>query len=249
MKKVLLIVVVVLAALVLITYVAGQFFLGSAVKTGVNNVGPRVTQTKVELNDASLSPFSGTGTLTGLTVGNPTGWSDTNALSLGRIHFDVEPTSVLSDTIVINELVIDQPELTYETKVVASNIGDLLKNIEASVGGGTDKPDDPNAKPRKFIVKHFRLADGKVTVGVGPAALPLPLPSLELNDLGVKEGGLTAGQLSFAVMRQVLANVVTATTGAALKSGGTLGAGATEQLKKTGENLKKLFGGDKEKKN
>lgn len=245
MKKALLYTALGLAIVVLIAYFAGYFFLGSIVKAGVNNVGPRVTQTKVVLEDASLSPVTGTGTLTNLAVGNPAGWSEGNALYLGRIHFDVTPTSVLGDTIVINELTIDQPELTYETRVVSSNIGDLLKNIEASIGGGKEKPDDPTGKPRKFIVKHFKLANGKVTLGVGPAALPLPLPPLELNDLGVAEGGLTAGQLTFAVMRQVLANVVTATTGAALKSGGTMGAAAGEQLKKTGESLKKLFGGEK----
>lgn len=244
MKKVLLSIVIGLLALVVIAYIAAHFFLGSLVKTGVNNVGPRVTQTDVTLVDASLSP-TGSGTLTGLAVDNPTGWTDANALYLGRVDFDVEPTSVLSDTIVINSLVIDQPELTYETRLVASNIADLLKNIEASLGPSAPKPDDPNTPPKKFIVKHFKLTDGKVTIGVGPAALPVPLPSLELNDLGVNEGGLTAGQLSVAVLRQVLANVVTATTGAALQSGGTLGAGATEQLKKTGENLKKLFGGEK----
>ncbi len=247
MKKVLLTTIVGVLALVVIAYVAAHFFLGSAVKTGVNRVGPRVTQTKVELADAALSP-TGSGTLTGLAVGNPSGWTDTNALYLGNVEFDVEPTSVLSDTIVINSLVIDQPELTYETRVVSSNIADLLKNIEASLGPSAPKPEDQDGPPKKFIVKHFKLTDGKVTVGVGPAALPLPLPSLELTDLGVKEGGLTAGQLSVAVLRQVLGNVVSATTGAALKSGGTLGAGATEQLKKTGEGLKKLFGGEKEKK-
>jgi len=35
---------------------------------------------------------------------------------------------------VINELVIEQPEFLYETKIVSSNIGDLLKNIEQSMG-------------------------------------------------------------------------------------------------------------------
>lgn len=248
MKKVLLYLALGLLAVLVVGFLVAQLFLGSIVKTGVNNVGPRVTQTKVELADASLSP-TGSGQLTGLAVGNPAGWTaDTNALYLGRIEFDVAPTSVMSDTIVINSLVIEQPELTYETRVVSSNIADLLKNIEASLGPGAPKPEDPNTPPKKFIVKHFKLTDGKVTLGVGPAALPLPLPSLELNDLGVKEGGLTAGQLSVAVLRQVLGNVVAATTSAALKSGGTLGAGATEQLKKTGESLKKLFGGDKEKK-
>jgi hypothetical protein len=248
MKKVLLYVVVALLALVVIVYVAGQFFLGSAVKAGVNTVGPRLTQTKVVLADASISPLTGTGTLSGLAVGNPAGWSDRNAFYLGRVHLNVEPRSVLGDTIVINDLTIDQPEINYETHVVSSNISDLLKNIEASVGGGKETPEEKGGKPRKFIVKHFKLADGKVTLGVGPAALPLPLPPLELNDLGVKEGGLTAGQLTFAVTRQVLANIITATTQAGGKIGGTMGATTAEAVKKAGEGLKKLFGGEKEKK-
>ncbi|HWL17042.1 MAG TPA: hypothetical protein VNR00_15645 [Opitutus sp.] len=244
MKKALLYLLFGLLALVLIAYVAGYFFLGSIVKAGVNNVGPKVTQTKVELGGATISPVTGSGTLSNLAVGNPAGWSDANAFYLGRVHVEVAPASLLSDTIVIDDLVIENPELTYETRVVASNIGDLLKNIEASVGG-KDQPQDQNAKPRKFIVKHFKLADGKVTLGVGPAALPLPLPGLELNDLGVKEGGLTAGQLSVAVVRQVLTNVVAATTRAGGKIGGTMGAAAGDAAKKAGEGLKKLLGGDK----
>lgn len=245
MKKFLLYTVLALLVLVLAVYLGGHFFLGSAVKAGVNQIGPRITQTKVELAGASISPITGSGTLEGFVVGNPAGWSDANALSLGRVHLSIEPSSLLGDTIVINDLTIEQPEFTYETKLVASNIGDLLKNIEASVGGGKDQPEQKDAKPRKFVVKHFKLADGKVTLGVGPTALPLPLPSLELTDLGVKEGGLTAGQLSIAVMRQVLANVVSATTQAAMKTGGTMGAAAGDAAKKAGQGLKKLFGGEK----
>jgi hypothetical protein len=247
MKKILLFLVIALLAVVLIAYVAGQFFLGSAVEAGVNRVGPRITQTRVNLDDASLSPLNGTGTLRGLAVGNPAGWSEANAFYLGQVHLDVEPASVLSDTIVINNLVIDQPEITYETRVVSSNIGDLLKNIEASVGGGAEKSDDPNATPKKYIVKHFALQNGKVTVGVGPAALPLPLPPLELNDLGVKEGGLTAGQLAVAVTRAVLPNVIAAAASAGGKLGGALGGQAGDAVKEASEGLKKLFGGEKKK--
>lgn len=245
MKKALLYLVFGLLALLLVVYLAGQLFLGSIVKAGVNSVGPRLTQSKVELASASVSPLSGAGTLTRLTVGNPKGWSDNPAFYLGQIHFDVAPTSLLGDTIVINDLTIEQPEFNYETHLVSSNIGDILKNIEASVGSGADQPKEKNAKPRKYIVKHFRLQNGKVSLGVGPAALPLPLPPLELNDLGVKEGGLTGGQLAFAVMRAVLPNIIEATTSAATKVGGTMGAAAGDAVKRAGEGLKSLLGGKK----
>lgn len=245
MKKILLYLTLALVALIVIAFVAAPLYLGSVVRAGVNRVGPQMTQSKVELAGASVSPLSGSGTLTGLTVGNPKGWSDQPAFSLGRIHFSVVPSSLFSDTIVINDLTIEQPEFTYETHIVASNIGDLLKNIEAAVGSGRDQAPDKTGKPRKYIVKHFQLQNGRVAVGVGPAALPLPLPALELNDLGVAEGGLTGGQLSFAVMRAVMPNIIAATTGAATKLGGTMGAAAGDAVKRAGEGLQKLLGGKK----
>ena len=244
MKKSVRTAVLVFLFLVLIAYVGAQFFLGSIVKAGVNKAGPRLTQSKVELAGATISPLSGTGTLTGLTVGNPKGWSDARAIYLGEMHFDVEPASLFRDTIVVNDLTIDQPEFAYETRFVSSNIGDLLKNIESAIGSKAE-PQEQSGKPRKFIVKHFRLQNAKVSVGVGVGAIPLVLPPLELTDLGVKEGGLTASQLSFAVMKEVTPEIIAATTQAAGKLSGTMGAAASDAVKKAGEGLQKLLGGKK----
>lgn len=246
MKKLLLYLGIAVLALLLIAYIAGQFFLGSIVKAGVNQVGPRLTQSKIQLESATISPVSGAGTLTGFTVGNPQGWSSANALSVSKVHFDVQPSSFFKDTIVINDLSVDQPEFVYETHILSSNIGDLLKNIENAVGGGgKSEPAGKNAQPKKFIVKHFILQNGKVSVGVGAAAVPLVIPTVELKDLGVAEGGLTGGQLTFAVMRAVLPNIISATTQAAGNLGGTMGAAAADALKKAGDSLQKMFGGKK----
>jgi hypothetical protein len=242
MKKSLQYTVLVLLVLVLVAYVTAQYFLGSIVEAGVNRAGPKLTQSNVVLEDAKISPLSGTGTLTGLSVGNPAGWSEGRAIYLGKMHLDVEPTSFLGDAIVVNDLTIDQPEFVYETRLVSSNIGDLMKNIEAALGAKPD-PQDKEAEPRKIIVKHFRLQNAKVTIGMGTAALPLTLPPLELSDLGVKEGGLTPSQLAFAIMKEVTPEIVAATTKAAGSIGGTMGAAAGEAVKKAGEGLQKLLGG------
>ena len=246
MKKSLQVALLVVLVLLLVAYVTAQFFLGSIVKAGVNRAGPALTQSKVELADASVSPLSGSGTLTGLSVGNPKGWSDSRALYLGKMHFDVKPSSLLGDTIVVNDLTIDQPEFAYETHLVASNIGDLMKNIEAAVGGSKSAPQEKGGKQKKFIVKHFKLQNAKVSIGVGSAAVPLTLPPLELTDLGVKEGGLTGSQLAVAVMKEVMPEIIAATTQAAGKLGGTMGAAAGNAVKKAGEGLQKLLGGKKD---
>ena len=216
-------------------------------KTAVNNFAPKITGTKVTLDSASISPLSGAGTLRGLRVGNPAGWAAEKAFYLGQVQVDVAPFSILGDHIVVNEIVIEQPEFTYETKVVASNIGDLLKNIE-KVTGGKDKAAQPTAKngqPVKFEVKKFTLRNGKVTLGVGPAAISLPLPPLELTNLGTQEGGITPDQLVFAVMRSVTSSIVTASTKAIGQAGATVGAAAgaaaSDAAKKGVDAVKGLF--------
>lgn len=228
-------------------YVGLEFFLGSVVKAGVNAFGPKITQTKVELASAVISPLSGSGTLKGLTVGNPAGWNAERAFYLGHVHLKVKPFSIFGDRIVIDEIVIEQPEFTYETKIIASNIGDLLKNIEA-VTGKADKSAEPTTKSGKVIkfeVKKFSMSGGTVSVGAGVAAIKLPLPPLEMTDLGTQEGGITPDQLTMAIMRRVTPGIVGAAAKGALQLGGTGGAAAVEGVKKTGEAIKGIFGGGK----
>lgn len=231
----------------LIAYVGLTFFLGSIVKAGVNNIAPRLTQTKVELAGAQISPLTGSGTLTGLFVGNPPGWNGDKAFYLGKIRVKLKPFSILGDHIIISEIIVDQPEFVYETKVIASNIGDLLKNIEAATGekGGGPPATAKNGRPVRFEVRNFVLQNGKVTLGAGPAALILPMPPITLENLGTSEGGITPGQLSFAIIRSVTSSIVSATAQAAGQIGSTSGAAAVEGVKKTGAAVKNLFGGKK----
>ncbi len=244
MKK-LLVIGGVLVALVVVGVVVTSFFLGNIVKAGVNKFGPTITQTKVELQSASISPLSGSGTLTGLSVGNPTGWSVADAFKLGKVHLSLEPFSVLKDTIVINELTIEDPEFLYETKIVASNVTDLMKNIEKSLGGDKADPKTKDGKPIKLIVKKLVLKGGRVTLGVGGAGgmMTLPMPPVNMVDIGVKEGGVTPAQLTFAIMGHVVPSIVSASTQALTKIGGTSGAAAVESAKQIGGAIKGLFGG------
>lgn len=239
-------VVLVLAAAL---YITMQFFLAGIVKAGVNKFGPGITQTKVVLEGASISPLSGSGTLTSLSVGNPTGWSASDAFRLGKIHIDLEPFSVFKDHIVINELVIEGPEFLYETKLIASNVGDLLKNIEKATGGGAaqGQPATKDGKPIKLVIKKLVLKDGKVTLGVGGAGgvITMPMPPINMQDIGVAEGGVTPAQLTFAIMRHVVPSIVSASTQALTKLGGTTGAATAESVKQVGGMIKGLFGGDK----
>jgi hypothetical protein len=250
MKK-LLIILGSLLALVVIAGIVASFFLGSMVTKGVNTFAPKITGTVVTLDSASISPLTGSGTLKGLFVGNPEGWKSDKAFSFEKIHVSVVPGSILGDHIVVKEVIIDSPQFVYETKIVSSNIKDLLAQIEKNIGGGTsekpaEQPTTKEGKPLKFEVKSFRLENAKVTLGVGPTAITVPMPPIVLTDLGTKEGGITPDQLAAKVMTNILSNITKAVANSALNVGGSAGAATSDAVsgaaKKAGEGIKKLFG-------
>jgi len=237
----------IVVALLVAGYFGASLVVGSVVRTGVERFAPSITGTPVRLKGASLSPLSGGGTLSGLFVGNPAGWSGDKALYFGKIHVKVVPSSIFSSCIVISELTIDSPEFVYETRVVSSNIGDLLKNIKGAgpAQAASGQPVDKQGRPLKFIVKHFSLTNGKVTLGLGPTALTLPMPPVTLDDVGTSEGGISSAELALAVMRSAAGSVVMATTNAAGKIGSTMGAAAGNSAKSAADALKGMFGGSK----
>ena len=250
MKNKLLKIIGILAAIGLVALVVVTFFLGSIVKAGVNHYGPAITQTKVELAGARLSPLTGVGSITGLLIGNPPGWQSAKAIYLGQVQLSVVPTSLFGDHIVIRQIVIERPEFVYETKLFSSNIRDLLKNIQASTGG-SQKASAPvqatSGKILKLEIRQFVLRDGKVTIGAGADVVTVPMPALTLSDLGTREGGITVNQMAGIVMGRVLDHVLVTAASALTGVGKTSGAAATnaaaDAAKKAADAVKKLFGG------
>lgn len=240
--KILLYIVGALVALGIVAVLIVSFMLGSIVKKAVNHAGPQITQTSVVLEDAKISPFSGKGTLKGLTVGNPAGWTTPRAFYLGEISIDMESGSLTKDTIVINSIVINEPEITFETKITTSNLQDLLKNIQKSSesggtapapqpSGGETKPAEPG-KQVKLEVKSFRLEKAKVIVAGGGTSVPLEIPAIVLENLGTREGGLTPDQLAMAVLKEISVQVAQYGGKKAVEKG---------LLDKAGKELDKLF--------
>jgi uncharacterized protein involved in outer membrane biogenesis len=217
MKKLLIFIGAIVAVLV-IGFLVLAFSLGSIVKNGVNRVGPEVTQSKVELGDARISPFSGQGTLSNLVIGNPQGWQSSHAFALREISVHVDPGSLRGDHVVVNSIVIDQPDIIYESRLTTSNLQDLMKNIQQAAGT-EKKTETKDGKPVKIEVKSFRLQNAKITVMGAGAAATVDMPPVVLENLGTREGGLTPEQLTVAVMKEVTAQAVQAAARIAMEKG------------------------------
>ncbi|MBT7300231.1 MAG: hypothetical protein HN849_11990, partial [Victivallales bacterium] len=108
MKK-LLFLFVILVVLIVVGVAALYISMGRIIKAGVETVGPKVTKCDVTVGDISVSPFSGKVVIRNLVVKNPEGFSDSDAFSLGEVRVRVQPKSLFSDRIIVEEVYIDAP--------------------------------------------------------------------------------------------------------------------------------------------
>ncbi len=239
--------------------------LDSLVKEAVEKVGTDATQAKVTLSDVNISLKSGSGALRGLTVGNPKGFKTPSAFELGGISVTIDIGSVGSDPVIIKEIVITNPKVTYELGSGGSNVDAIQKNVDAyskqfqSNGGEKKSGDGP-----KLIIENLYIRGGKISVSAAflqGKALTTPLPDIHLKDIGKEENGADPGQVVKEVIDSMtkgvgsavgslgledLAKGVTEGVSDAAKSitegAGSVGGAVKEGVGEAGKSLKKLFG-------
>src|SRR5207247_2794341 len=103
-----------LVALVILALGILFFSINPLVKKGVESVGPKLTQVDVRLGAAQLSPLSGRGQLTKLFVGNPPGYKTPSAMNVADIKVGVAVSSVLSVTLVVDQVNIQALAITVD---------------------------------------------------------------------------------------------------------------------------------------
>lgn len=203
MKKVLIGVVV-----VIVLIAAGIYWfasnLDSFVKTAVEEYGSKATKTKVTLDSVKLSLTEGKGRLTGLTMGNPEGFKSDSAMTLGEISVALDTASLGSDIIVIKEIDVGAPKVTYEIRQGGSNFDVIRKNVDAYAGSSGGSGSSEGGK--KLVIENLYIRDGKVNVSAAALAgksVGAPLPTIHLKDIGKDSGGATPAEVADKVIKAI----------------------------------------------
>lgn len=257
-----------LAFAIVVVAIAGAAYyfasnLDSLVKAVVERYGSEATQARVSLKAVELSPTSGAGRLQGLTVGNPKGFATSEAIVLGDVRVSLDISTLQSNPIIIKEVLITQPAVTYEYAGGGSNLEVIQKNVQAYAarfsgsrpaggtqgGSATTGSKTDAAAERKVIIERLLVTDGKI--GISHAALQgrslsSPLPTIELKDIGKDKGGATPAEVADKVIGTISAQASRVASadlqkqlGAALKDqAGKIGGGAEGAA----EKLKGLLG-------
>jgi len=226
MKKLIIGVLVAIPVILIAVVFYVTTHLNELVVEAVETFGPPVTQTDVRLESSDISFFSGKGSLKGLTIGNPKGYQAASAFALDSLKIVLDSESVAEDVVVIDAIDVTGPEITYEPGGAAgSNLQQIVKNMEAfgaGQGGGQAASTQADAKPAKEEKSGPRVVINRVTISGGrinittpllQEAVEVPLPMIELTDIGREKGGIAPAEAFRKVIEKVVASAGDAVAG------------------------------------
>ena len=189
--------------------------LDGLIQEAVQNYGSEMTKAKVTLAAVEIDLTSGKGSLRGLSIGNPAGFNTPGAFDLGAISVTIDTSTIAEDTVVIKEIVIDGPVITYELGANGSNIDAIQSNVEAYMArfGGGGAPSEKSGEGPKLIIDDLYIRGGMVNISatfLDGKALGAELPDIHLEDIGREDEGASPA----AIAEQIIAAITAGTTGA-----------------------------------
>jgi len=203
----------VLAILGLVVALLGS--LDAIVERGIEEHGTRLAGARVSVDDVEIDLTEGSGTVRGLRVANPKGFSRDEAIRLEAITLEIDLGSLGSSPLGIDLVDVGEVEIRLEVDEAAqTNLDALRRNVEGQPAdsdedaGGTD----PEGEQR-FRIRRLQIAGGQILT-IGPHTegeeRSVPFPGLAMKDLGGARGA-TAGALGkeilLAFTRRVTATV------------------------------------------
>jgi hypothetical protein len=190
--------------------------LDSLIASAIERSGSHVTGTNVSVASVDIGIKEGRGSITGLAVTNPDGFTKREAFELGEVTLDVDVQSIRSqDPIVIEVIRVSAPRVLFELdKNGKSNVDAIRKHAEAviaSVSGGGDSSKNDDSPP--ILIRSIQFKAGLIqgdasAVGIDP--FEVNLPSFTLTNVGGPKGGQPAelGKTIIAALARKAAEAV-----------------------------------------
>lgn len=138
------------------------------------------------------------GSITSLVMKNPPPFQMPRALAFPYVSINMDRDSVLTNTILIEEIVIDSPEITYEGSSKGSNLSYIQERVQSNSMGGSsedtsqknDQPESTNGGGKRVQIARVVITNAKVNLSLPSIQGQIILADRVLKDIGKQEGGI-----------------------------------------------------------
>jgi hypothetical protein len=180
------------------------------IRKGIVHYGSQVLQTPVGVSQVQLTVADGVGQIKELTIANPAGFQAANLVEAKMIELQLDMRTLTDATVVIRRIELIAPMIRYEKGPEMSNFEALQRNLANTANSKPAQPGKTESAARKLIVEEFIIRDASVTIVIpmlGGKELSVPLPDLQLKDIGKAKGGITAEAFSSEITQALLAQL------------------------------------------
>jgi hypothetical protein len=260
-KKILTYVIVSIAVILLVLIIGFHIFGAGMIKAVVEKTASSTLGVPVTIKSIDLSILRGKVEIKGLVVNNPPGYANETLLELGDGVVNLDIGSLMSDTIKIQLVKLDNTKLTIEQKRLTNNLNEILSKLPKEEKEAAPKTEKPG---KNLTVNKLEITNTNIMVKLLPIpgksdTVSLKLDPIVMENLGTDKklsvASLVAkvmGALAAGVAKQgagVLPDEIVKGIGSTLGKTAELGKDAikttTEAGKNVVEGVKGIFGGKK----
>lgn len=210
--------------IILLLVVAAVIFvvtsLDQLVKRAIEKYGSEMTQVSVRVDGVSISLKNGAGSISGLSIANPADFSTAHFLTFGEISMKLDEKSLAKDPMIIDEIRIKKPDVTYELTPKGSNLGTIENNVQNYLNhlkratGASASTNQEGPSKHRVVIRDLYIEDGSIDVStslLGGQSATAKLPAIHLQNIGGESGGVGFDQafgIIFGVLSQQIIKVV-----------------------------------------
>lgn len=208
------------ALLVLVVVLGGGAWwlytsLDRVVASAIKTYGPDIAGVSVKLDRVKIQPADGAAAVRGLEIGNPQGFKTARALSVTQISMKLDLASLTKDVVLVHEISIEQPDVTYEYAAGRSNLDAIQQHVEAYIAEKTGNPGQPKSTgpEKKLIIENLYIKGARAHVSaevLQGKALTVPLSDMHMVDIGKKTNGVTPAEAAKQVVGALTQNATRA---------------------------------------
>ena len=177
------------------------------IETAAEELLTEAVGTEVAIASIDVALIEGEVTIRGLTVANPEGFRTEHAFEADEVRVAVELGTLLEDTVVVREVTVEKPLVTYELGPDGSNLEAIQRNVESAAGSGEASSRD--APTRQILVEDLYIRGGKVAasaVFLKGKSWKVPLPDIHLENISSAGDGIAAADVIEEVTSELLAS-------------------------------------------
>lgn len=197
-KKAVKITSIVIASIVLIL-AASPLWLGSVSKIVAESVVPDITGTDFDIDALSVNLYSGQVSAEGIVLKNPKGFKDADAVRVGKVDVKISMSSIKTNVIVVESVLVKDLFVSYVSSNGTNNfdyISSYASKSEDSEQDEKTQVSEAQDEGKKVVIDLVKLEGAKVKLGV----VPLPVPNLELKDIGKESNGVILSEVLVTIL-------------------------------------------------